>query len=253
LENQLRKWKSFETVAWQTVDCVVAMSPKDQRMIAGAKRVACLPNGVDTDRFQPSGEEPESRRLLFIGSFAHLPNLLGLEFFLNAVWPLLEPAFTLHIIAGARHDYYLDYYRVAVNLSQPGIEVEGFVADVRDAYRRAEIVLAPLTASAGTNIKVLEAMAMGRAIVSTPAGVNGLDVSPGQDVIVTESGAEMAEKIVSLSADPEGRKAIASRARRTALRYDWREIARAQATLCETLTKENAQPKTPDPPSGLVE
>jgi GT2 family glycosyltransferase len=239
LENQLQKWKAFETAAWKTVDCVVAMSPKDERMIAGARCVACLPNGVDTDRFQPSGGKPESRRLLFIGSFAHLPNLLALEFFLSRVWPIVNPAeaFKLHIIAGARHDYYLDYYRVAVNLSQPGIEVEGFVADVRDAYRRAEIVLAPLTASAGTNIKVLEAMAMGRAIVSTPAGVNGLEVSPGRDVIVTESAAEMAEKIIALSADPAARKSIESRARETALRYDWREIARAQASLYETLAE----------------
>ena len=149
LENQLGKWKAFETAAWKNVDCVVAMSARDERAITGAKRVACLPNGVDTDRFQPSTAAPKPRRLLFIGSFAHLPNLLALEFFLRDVWPLLGSAFTLHIIAGARHDYYLDYYRAGIDLSQPGIEVEGFVSDVRDAYRRAEIVLAPLTASAG--------------------------------------------------------------------------------------------------------
>jgi glycosyltransferase involved in cell wall biosynthesis len=80
-------------------------------------------------------------------------------------------------------------------------------------------------------------MAMGRAIVSTPAGVNGLEVSPGRDVIVTESAAEMAEKIIALSADPAARKSIESRARETALRYDWREIARAQASLYETLAE----------------
>jgi len=237
LEKQLEKWKAFEMEAWKTVDCVVVMSPKDERMISGAKRVACLPNGVDTDRFQPSGIEPESRRLLFIGSFAHLPNLMALEFFLSEVWPLLGAAFTLHIIAGARHDYFLDFYRtrVSIDLSLPGVEIEGFVADVRDAYHRAELVLAPLTASAGTNIKVLEAMAMGRAVVSTPAGVNGLDVSPGHDVIVTESATEMAAKILALSSEPEARKAIESRARETALRYDWREIARAQGRLYEAL------------------
>jgi GT2 family glycosyltransferase/glycosyltransferase involved in cell wall biosynthesis len=240
LEIQLRKWKAFETAAWQTVNCVVAMSPKDERMVSPAKRVTCLPNGVDTDRFQPSGQQPEPCRLLFIGSFAHLPNVLALEFFLRAVWPLLGPAFTLHVIAGTRHEYFLDYYRVGVDLSQPGIEVEGLVADVRDAYRRAEIVLAPLTASAGTNIKILEAMAMGRAIVSTSAGVNGLDVLPGQDVIVTDAAAEMAQKILALSGDPETRKSIESHARETALRYDWREIARSQAKLYETLAKENA-------------
>lgn len=237
LEKQLRKWKEFETAAWKTVDCVVAMSAKDESMIAGSRRVVCLPNGVDTDRFQPCADEPEPRRLLFRGSFAHLPNLLAVEFFLGRVWPLLESAFTLHIIAGARHDSYLDYYRVGIDFCQPGIEVEGFVADVRDAYRRAELVLAPLTASAGTNIKVLEAMAMGRAVVSTAVGVNGLDVSPGQDVVVAGSAAEMAEKIISLSADAEARRSIECRARETALRYDWRETARSQARLYETLAR----------------
>jgi glycosyltransferase involved in cell wall biosynthesis len=218
------------------VDCVVAMSPRDEGMVSGAKRVVCLPNGVDTDRFQPSGDEPEPRRLLFIGSFAHLPNLLALEFFLRDVWPLLA-GFTLHIIAGARHDYYLDFYgtRVTIDFSMPGIEIEGFVTDVRDAYRRAETVLAPLTASAGTNIKVLEAMAMGRVVVSTPAGVNGLDVSSGRDVLVTDSAADMAAGILGLSADPEARRTIESHARETALRYDWREIAKKQAELYETL------------------
>jgi glycosyltransferase involved in cell wall biosynthesis len=242
-EKQLGKWKAFETEAWKTVDCVVAMSPKDEGMVSGARRVVCLPNGVDTERFRPSDEEPVPRRLLFIGSFAHLPNLLALEFFVREVWPLLGPGFTLHVIAGARHEYFLDFHkaRVAVDFSMPGIEIEGFVADVRDAYRRAELVLAPLTASAGTNIKVLEAMAMGRVVVSTTPGVNGLDVSPGNDVIVTESGADMAAKIVGLSGDTGARKSIEFCARETALRYDWREIARAQGGLYESLPLVAAQ------------
>ena len=105
----------------------------------------------------------------------------GAGFFVNEVWPLLDPLDpTLHVIAGMRHEYFLEFYkdRATVDLSGPGIEVEGFVADVRPAYERAAIVIAPLMASAGTNIKILEAMAMGKAIVSTPAGVNGLDWSP---------------------------------------------------------------------------
>jgi glycosyltransferase involved in cell wall biosynthesis len=231
LERQLDKWRDFETAAWSSVDCVVAMSVKDAGMVSGAKLVICLPNGVDTERFQPCGIDPERCRLLFIGSFAHLPNLLALEFFLREVWPLLGHGFTLHIIAGARHEYFLDFYRsrVSVDLAIPGIELAGFVADVRNAYVRAQIVLAPLTASAGTNIKVLEAMAMGRAVVSTRAGINGLDLVPGREVIVTESASEMASRILALSADPRARKIIEAHAREAALRYDWREIGRRQS------------------------
>jgi GT2 family glycosyltransferase/glycosyltransferase involved in cell wall biosynthesis len=240
LERQLEKWRGFETAAWGKVDCVVTMSSKDERMVTGARRTACLANGVATEWFRPSGTEPEPRRLLFIGSFAHLPNLLALDFFLREVWPRLGPGYTLHAIAGARPAYFLDFHRtrVSVDLNRPGIELEGFVSDVRPAYARAALALAPLTASAGTNIKVLEAMAMGRTVVSTLAGINGLDLRPGIDVIVTESAAEMTEKIDWICNDTISRKSIEHAARQTALAYDWREIARREVALYRDVVNE---------------
>ncbi|HVW10117.1 MAG TPA: glycosyltransferase [Bryobacteraceae bacterium] len=233
LQGQLAKWTSFETAAWGSVDCVVTMSGRDTAAVTGAARVECLPNGVDCERFAPDHTEPEPRRLLLIGSFAHLPNLLALEFFLKEVWPRLEPGYTLHVIGGARHEYYLEYFRdrVALDLNQPNIEIQGFVEDVRSAYRRAAIVLAPLTASAGTNIKVLEAMAMGKAVVSTPAGVNGLDIAAGRDFLLARDAEEFARGVGTLTTDRERRIAIEQAARETALRYDWRGIAARQQDL----------------------
>jgi glycosyltransferase involved in cell wall biosynthesis len=175
--------------------------------------------------------------LLFIGSFAHLPNLLAAEFFLAQVWPLLPDA-KLHIIAGARHEYFLERYRdrVRLNLDQPGVELEGFVSDVRPAYDRAAVVVAPLIASAGTNIKILEAMAMGKAIVSTPAGVNSLDLSPGEDFILTTNAAEMAQAIERLLADPPERERLGATARsRVEREFGWDDIARRQAELYREL------------------
>jgi GT2 family glycosyltransferase/glycosyltransferase involved in cell wall biosynthesis len=237
LSGQLSKWEAFETQAWRDVDCVVTMSGRDTAAVSGARGVGCLPNGVDCERFQPDSAEPEPRRLLLIGSFAHIPNLLALEFFLKAVWPLLGTGYTLHVIAGARHEYYLEYFRnrVAVDLSQAGIELEGFVEDVRPAYRRAAVVLAPLTASAGTNIKVLEALAMGKAVVSTAAGVNGLDLSPGGDFLLAGSAEEFARDVAMLATAPDRRKSLERAARQTARRYDWRGIAAAQAELYSRL------------------
>ena len=232
LERQLEKWRRFETAAWREVDCVVTMSAKDAAAVRGAKQVAVIPNGVDCERFQPDDTAPERRRLLFIGSFAHLPNLLALEFFLRDIWPLLSnglgPGYTLHVIAGARPEYYLEFHRgrVSLDLTLPGIELEGFVPDVRGAYRRAEIVVAPLTASAGTNIKVLEAMAMGKAVVSTAAGVNGLELRSGHDVVIANSAAAFAEAIGRLSENPAERAAIGKNARITAVtKYKWEVIA----------------------------
>jgi GT2 family glycosyltransferase/glycosyltransferase involved in cell wall biosynthesis len=239
--RQLARWTSFETSAWRQVDRVVTMSEKDREMIVATgsspTRIVCLPNGVDLERFRPTGGRAEPRRLLFIGSFAHLPNLLAVEFFLRDVWPQLRGhGATLHIIAGARAQYYVDRYRnrVRIDLAQPGVEVEDFVADVRPAYERAAVVVAPLPASAGTNIKIMEAMAMGKAIVSTPAGINGLDLYSGKEVIVASTGAAMSQAILELFEIPMRRHSLERKARRTAeSRFDWDAIARQQKFLYE--------------------
>jgi glycosyltransferase involved in cell wall biosynthesis/GT2 family glycosyltransferase len=234
--RQLDRWRSFETAAWREVDRVVVMSEKDRRIVTGAT-AECLPNGVDLDRFRPSGTDPDRARLLFIGSFAHLPNVLALEFFMNEAWPRLEGA-TLHVIAGSRHEYFLARYadRARLDLTGPGISVEGFVSDVRPSYRKAAIVVAPLVASAGTNIKILEAMAMGKAIVSTPAGVNGLDLEPGRDFVLVNSGEEMADEIARLIRDPEARRALERIAREKAeSAYGWDAIGRRQAAMYRDL------------------
>ena len=236
LRRQLKLWRRFETKAWREMDRVVTMSEKDRAMIRGGRAVA-LPNGVDLERFRPAGSEAELRRLLFIGSFSHLPNLMAAEFFLKRVWPHLNSA-RLHIIAGARHEYFLEHYRsqVTVDLNQPGVEVSGFVADVRPAYERAALVVAPLLASAGTNIKILEAMAMGKAIVSTPAGINGLDLLGGEDLIVAGNAEAMANAILELLREPERRRTLEARARHTVEHdFGWHTIGRRQERLYRDL------------------
>jgi glycosyltransferase involved in cell wall biosynthesis len=231
LRRDLDLWRSFETAAWRTVDRVVVMSSKDREMVQGAS-AAVVPNGVDCERFRPAQNPPEPRRILFIGSFAHKPNRMAVEFFVNQVFPLLRGV-TFHIIAGMHPQR----FPVAADLTQPGIELEAFVADVRAAYERAAVVVAPLTASAGTNIKVLEAMAMGRAVVSTPAGVNGLDLGAGEDFLLVEGAEQMAKAIEALLGDSVMRTRIERNARiRVEREYDWDAIARTQAALyCELL------------------
>jgi glycosyltransferase involved in cell wall biosynthesis len=223
--RQYERWVSFEREAWKQVDRVVTMSTQDRAVVGSGAAIA---NGVDLERFQPAGQEPEPRRLLFIGSFAHKPNVLALEFFLKDVFPRLRDV-TLHVIAGMRHERFWD-------LRQAGVEVEGFVSDVRPAYRRAAVVIAPLVASAGTNIKIMEAMAMGKAIVSTEAGIHGLELERGRDVVVTRSAVEMASEINRLLDDPRARRAVEVAARATAERlYDWDVIAGRQKELYESL------------------
>jgi GT2 family glycosyltransferase/glycosyltransferase involved in cell wall biosynthesis len=243
--QQFERWLIFEKQAWQDVDAVVVMSEKDRATVQVAHAVT-LANGVDLERFTrcPDGPPPEPRRVLFIGAFSHLPNILALEFFLRDAWPRVladEPEARLHVIAGRNHRYFLERARdkAQPRFDQPGIEIEDFVPDPRIAYRRAEIVIAPLLASAGTNIKIMEAMAMGRAIVSTPGGVNGLgELRDGHDVVVRESGEGMAAAIVELFRDARRRCEIECNARASAERwFSWDSIAERQCQLYRRLLK----------------
>lgn len=237
LEQQYLRWERFENIAWRAVDAVAVMSAGDVGIVG--KRGVSLPNGVDIHRYRPEFGRADHARLLFIGSFGHLPNLLALEFFLSQVWPKLsglQP--TLHIIAGKDPEVHLRHHanRVSLNLNQPNIELESFVEDVRPAYRRATLVIAPLTASAGTNVKVLEAMALGKAVVSTQAGVNGLEVRNHWDVVITRTAEEMASQIERLIRNPSERQRLERNARDTVVSdYDWDRIAQEQAALYRKL------------------
>jgi glycosyltransferase involved in cell wall biosynthesis len=115
--------------------------------------------------------------------------------------------------------------------------VDDFVADPRPAYQRAAIVVAPLLASAGTNIKIMEAMAMGKAIVSTRAGINGLDeLRPEHDLLVADSAEGMASAIEDLLRDPARRLVLERQARVTVERlYSWDAIALHQRDLYRRL------------------
>ncbi len=234
------RWERFERKAWRELNAVVVMSEKDRGMVQEARRVVVLENGVDLERFTPSPQPPEAKRLLFIGSFAHLPNLLALEWFLAEVWPRLT-GYCLHVIAGHKPAYWQEFYRgrAQVDLEQPGVELEGFVSDVRGAYRRAELVVAPLLASAGTNIKILEALAMGKAVVSTPGGVNGLGLHPGQDFALAEGAAAFATQLDFLTADTSARCRLELQGRAAVeARFGWSAIGARQKVLYESLRAE---------------
>ena len=238
LRRQLDRWTRFEGHAWSAVDRVVTMSERDRRMLHTGNGVA-IPNGVDLEHFKPWPEPPQPGRLLFMGSFRHFPNLAGLDRFLKQVWPALQPlGARLHVIAGPDSESWLAHYRerVLLELAQPGIEVDDFVANVRPAYGAAEIVIVPLPVSAGTNIKVLEAMSMGKAIVTTTQGINGLDLGPGDGVTVADTPAEFASAIAGLIQNEGRRKQLEARAREVAQeRFGWDTGAALQAALYEEL------------------
>lgn len=228
------RWRRFERRALRRSPQVVVMSEKDAEL-AAHPRVRVIPNGVDLRRFQPTAE-PEARRLLFIGSFRHFPNVVAFRFFLGEVWPRVKalfPEVELTVVAGPDP---LLYWGERELPDAPGIRILGYVADVRPLYEESNVVLVPTLESAGTNVKVLEAMAMGRVVVSTPSGCAGLGLRHGCEIWIADGAAAFAAGVEDLLEHPEERKRLAEAALEVARRrYDWRAIAAGQRALWREL------------------
>jgi glycosyltransferase involved in cell wall biosynthesis len=227
------RWRRFETRAAARMKRVVVMAEKDRDLLA-LPNTTILPNGVDLARFTPS-PEPATANLLFVGSFRHFPNVTAFRFFFEEVWPLVlaaVPHATLTVVAGPDH---LRYWPQSPATAGP-VNVHGFVRDVVPLYHAANLVLSPTLVSAGTNLKVLEAMAMERAVVSTTSGCAGLGLVHRESAWIADGPALFAEGVITLLAEPALRRRLARAARaRAEQHFDWQAIGRAQADLWRQL------------------
>jgi glycosyltransferase involved in cell wall biosynthesis len=224
-----RKMRREEEGLWGRVDAITVTSPRDAARIRAARpgaRVAVVPNGVDVERFRPRPGDPlpDRRTVLFFGALDYYPNSEGLLSFLDATWPRLlstHPAARLRIL-GRRPPPALLARRA------PGIEIAGFVDDLRPSLAEAAVVVVPLRLGGGTRLKILEAMAMGRPVVSTSVGAEGLDAAHGRELLLADDPVRFAAEVRRVLDDP----ALAARLGKAARafverRYSWRASARA--------------------------
>jgi glycosyltransferase involved in cell wall biosynthesis len=215
------------------------MSKKDAELLGPRVHAAVVENGVDLKRFRAEPEQA-GERLLFIGSFRHFPNIAAYRFFAERVWPLLReqfPEMSVTVVCGPDH---ISYWRAFTDAPEPRAEERirllGFVGDVRSRYAEANLVLVPTPVSAGTNVKVLEAMAMQRAIVSTNSGCNGIGLIHGQSVWIADTPEDFASGVATLLQNPEQRRAMAVSAHEHAVRhFDWEALGEKQCELLRSL------------------
>ena len=238
IQKEHDRWLEFERKALQCSNAVWTMSPEDRALAiahgAPRERTVVIPNGVDIERFRPM-TDPIENRILFLGSFRHLPNLLAFEALRDRIMPAVWnecPDTVLHVIAGPQPNRTAKLAgKERLLAPDPRIVLDHFVADVRPAYSDASVVVVPLPVSAGTNIKVLEAMACGRPVVSTAVGCQGLGFENGRELIVADlpaAGAptEFADAVVTLLRDKNLRARISHEARSTVeRRFAWEPIA----------------------------
>ncbi len=229
------RWRRFERRWIARYRRVVVMSEQDQDMLASTKKLVVIPNGVDLDRFTPEPER-STERLLFVGSFRHFPNIVAYRFFVEKVSPSL-PGVRLTVVAGPDPRIYWREHTGSNEIpTADGIELLGFVRDVRPLYVDATLVIVPTLVSAGTNLKVLEALAMERAVVSTTSGCAGLGLEHGTNVWIAGSPEEFADAIRRLLHDPGLRRSIAAAGRtHVEQHFDWRQIGLQQRRLIRAL------------------
>jgi sugar transferase (PEP-CTERM/EpsH1 system associated) len=232
-----REWKKtwrIEADVCRSFDHVITVSEDDRQTLAhefGTARSSSIPTGVDTGFFHPFTDSPEPGRLVFVGSMDWDPNQDGALWFLRDILPRIRKAIprVSFTIVGRAPSARLR----AIAEKEPGVEITGWVPDVRPHLAKAEVVVVPLRVGGGTRIKIPEAMAMGKAVVSTPIGAEGLPFSDRQQIRIAEQPEEFAWAVVELVNNVHLRNSIAHAARAAVLtRHGWEPVvARVEEIL----------------------
>jgi glycosyltransferase involved in cell wall biosynthesis len=195
----------------------------DELRASCALPVSVIPTGVDTERIRPAAECGGPPRLVFTGTLSYEPNSHGIRWFADRAWPLVRravPEATLDIVGR-------DPPRSVLALARrPGINVVGPVPLVEPYFERAHAVIVPILTGAGVRVKIVEALAAGRAVVSTSLGCEGLPgVEPGRHLLVADTPEQFADAAVRLLNDAPTRQRLAATGRSLAEeRYDWRAL-----------------------------
>ncbi len=217
----------YELSVIRRADAVQTVSDEDARFLAGflahPERIRVVPNGVDPDEYRPPPRPVTNKRLLFVGNFDHLPNFDGLEWLLSEIWPKLlgqDPELFLTVAGSGGGPDLARICRVR------GVDLVGEVNDLRPLYREHQILLAPIRVGSGTRIKILEALASGLPVVSTPVGAEGLECRDGVEICIARETADWCAAIQKLLRNSSFHQSLAVRGRQLILeQYDWDRIA----------------------------
>jgi glycosyltransferase involved in cell wall biosynthesis len=223
-----RKLRREELGTYRDADGVYVCSAADeQRLLSQAPgvRATVVPNAADVDYYQPRHVDPppDGRTVVYFGLLSTVPNIDAVLHFVQEIWPRIAAAHpdTRFKIIGGRPPPSLQA------LAGPRVELTGFVPDLRPHLAAAAAVVVPLRLGGGTRLKIVEAMAMGKAIVSTGLGAEGIDAVPGRDILLEDDPAAFADAVLRLLAEPSLAARIGRSARKLAVdRYSWSEAAR---------------------------
>lgn len=232
LGYQWLKLRAFERQAMNRFDCCVTVSETDTRLLRGMgveRPMMVVPNGTDTDFFKPSGKPPTPNSVLWFGHMDVHTNRDAVLYFWNDIYPLLrerKPDAVVSFVGTAPPAEIADASR-----NNPLVRAPGFVDDIRPYVDEAAVVIVPIRIGSGTRLKILDAMAMGKAIVSTSVGCEGLSVSHGENILVADEPAAFVEQIIRVLDDRVLSENLRNNALLLAERYDWKHLCVIQENV----------------------
>ena len=224
-----RKLRREELGIYREADGVYLCSAEDEQRLLDQipeTRTVVIPNAADVDYYQPRPTDPppDGRTVVYFGLLSTVPNIDAVIHFVQEIWPRIakaNPEARCKIIGG-RPPPSLQA------LAGPRVELTGFVPDLRPHLAAAAAVVVPLRLGGGTRLKIVEAMAMGKAIVSTTLGAEGIAAVPGRDILIEDQPVAFADAVNRLLAEPSLAVRIGQSARRLAVdRYAWSGAAQA--------------------------
>lgn len=192
--------KKFEEKTWLTADLCLAVSQDNASEIEKIthQKVAQIPNGVDLDFFQLRHQPaPLAKTLLFVGNFAYIQNQDAAKFLVEAIFPLIKkeiPDTTL-LIVGKNPPPAIKKY------ASTDILIREDVADIREAYQKASVLVAPIRAGSGTKLKILEALASGLPVVATTIGIEGIRAENEKEILLADDPSAIASQTIRLLKD----------------------------------------------------
>ncbi len=207
----------------------VVCSAREQinlHQISPTARLAIVENGVDAQSFTAvDNHAGDPHRIIFVGSMNYHANIEAARYFVHKVWPDLRsghPHWRLTLVGSSPAPGVLELQH------QAGVEVTGTVPDVRPYYENALASVVPLQTGGGTRLKILEAMAAGVPVISTAIGAEGLAVTSGENILISDSDSAWATHLASLADSPDLRARLAGNGRELIrTRYDWQVLGQA--------------------------
>lgn len=218
------------------VDLNLVVSPQDGELLsrlAPTGRYLLVTNGVDTSAFTPMLDR-SPHGIVFVGGSTWFPNLDGMEYFVRQILPRIRdrrPEVTVTWVGRAPS-------QIRERFSSSGVTMAGYVDDIRAYVHRAACFIVPLRVGGGTRLKILDAWALGSAVVSTSQGAEGLECRHGDNVLIADGVADFSACVLSVLEDSDLRKGLERAGRKTVVRrYDWKIVGRGMKREYLSLVK----------------